>query len=76
MEDKEKLQVMLPHWIEHNGEHGKEFSKWAALLEEAGEKEAATLLTQAVSSLRTAEFFLKQALEKVGGPAKTDHHHH
>lgn len=29
MNDLEKLQVLLPHWIEHNAEHADELSSWA-----------------------------------------------
>jgi hypothetical protein len=29
MTDIEKLRALLPHWIEHNGEHAAEFSNWS-----------------------------------------------
>ena len=34
MNDLEKLQVLIPHWIEHNNEHADEFRRWA---EKAGD---------------------------------------
>ena len=29
MDETEKLRVLLPHWIEHNGEHAQEFRDYA-----------------------------------------------
>jgi hypothetical protein len=29
MDEIEKLRVLLPHWIEHNGEHAGEFREYA-----------------------------------------------
>lgn len=29
IEDREKLRLLLPHWIEHNTEHAAEFREWA-----------------------------------------------
>ncbi len=29
MDETEKLRVLLPHWIEHNGEHAAEFRDYA-----------------------------------------------
>lgn len=28
-QEREKLKVLLGHWIEHNKEHGEEFREWA-----------------------------------------------
>jgi len=74
----EKLRVMLPHWIEHNQGHGKEFAKWA---EEIADTDAALAeqLHQAVHSLEHAQEALEQALARIGGPAptsKTTGHNH
>lgn len=72
----EKLRVLLPHWIEHNHSHMKEFEKWAQALGKCGEKEAAGLIEKAISSLLGADKALSQALEKVGGPMEGHHRHH
>jgi len=78
MNDLEKLRVILPHWIEHNTGHGREFEKWAATLSEAGEEEIAGLLKQAYLFLQDADLVLKEALSKAGGEIKSGdpHHHH
>ena len=62
MEAIEKLQVLIPHWIEHNGEHAAEFRRWAA---QAGPAEAD--LAAAAERLETANESLQSALEKLGG---------
>ena len=82
MNDIDKLRVMLPHWIDHNQGHGKEFAQWAEKL--AGDSpEVAQLLRDAVQSLQKAQTSLENALEKAGGPLAApgqethshDHHH-
>ena len=77
MNDQEKLRVLLPHWIEHNEGHGKEFTKWANLLHGAGESDLADLLNRASASLKEADTVLRAALERSGGALQDhDHHHH
>ena len=66
MNEIEKLQVLLPHWIEHNQEHANEFRKWAAQAGEAG-----TDITNASQHLETANQFLQAAIEKLKGTSGT-----
>ena len=66
--DQEKLRVLLPHWIEHNGEHAKEFRGWA---ERAGV--AGSALLDAARLLEEANIRLQEGLEQLGGPL--EHHH-
>ena len=77
MNIKEKIQVMLPHWIEHNKGHGEEFSGWAEQLA-TEDPEIAELLQRAVRSLQEVQCALEEALEKAGGALESDggHHHH
>jgi hypothetical protein len=69
MKEIEKLRVLLPHWIEHNGEHAGEFRKWA---ERAGT--ARDALLAASDLVEEANARLEEALEQLGGPL--EHHHH
>jgi len=62
MEEIEKLRVLIPHWIEHNGEHAAEFRQWAA---RAGVAQAD--LMAAADALEAANKSLQAALEKLGG---------
>jgi hypothetical protein len=61
MKDSEKLRVLIPHWIEHNGEHAEEFRVWA---EKAGS--ARSDLMAAAEQLDEANCRLGEALERLG----------
>jgi len=71
MKELEKLRVLLPHWIEHNGEHAEEFREWA---QRAGEAEDPILA--AAELVEEANARLEEALEMLGGPSEHHHHHH
>ncbi len=73
MNELEKLRVLIPHWIEHNAEHGDEFRTWA---EKGGV--AKTDLLEASRQMELVNQALQAALEKLGGALKDDlfHHHH
>ena len=66
---QDKLRVLLPHWIDHNGEHAKEFRQWA---QRAGPAEPSILA--AAELVEEANAHLEEALETLGGPL--EHHHH
>lgn len=75
----EKLQVLLPHWIEHNHNHEAEFKKWVDLVRGEGQAALADLLDQAVASMAATDGLLKKALAEIGGPGHGHlhgHHHH
>jgi len=78
MKDLDKLRVILPHWIEHNSGHGKEYAHWARLMASSGEVELAGLLDKAAASIVEADAVLNEALRKAGGPVEGNngHHHH
>ncbi|GJQ59946.1 MAG: hypothetical protein D8M57_14060 [Candidatus Scalindua sp. AMX11] len=73
-----KLQVMLPHWIEHNNNHIAEFKKWEGEVRAESGQELAKLLEKAICDMEEAGKSLSEALEKVGGPleGESGHHHH
>ncbi len=80
MNHLEKLQVLLPHWIEHNSGHAEECRKWAAL---AAESEAAgevsSHLAAALIAMESVGKHLERALTAAGGANKDiegGHHHH
>jgi hypothetical protein len=62
--------VLIPHWIEHNGEHASEFRAWA---ERAGPAREA--LVSAARMLAEANGRLELALEELGGPIEHPHDH-
>ena len=65
--DIEKLNILLPHWIEHNAEHAAEFRTWA---ERAGP--AGVQIQAAADHLEAANEALQEALERLGGPLEQD----
>lgn len=72
----EKLQILLPHWIEHNHNHEAEFKKWATLVRSEKQGALAELLDKAVASMAETDAVLKMALAEIGGPGGGHHHHH
>jgi hypothetical protein len=75
MTELDKLRVLLPHWIEHNKGHGNEFTKWASFCREHSAPDLAALLDLAIAQLQQASETLTEALEKMGGPGPSHHHH-
>lgn len=71
-----KLQILLPHWVEHNHNHEAEFKKWAALARTEGQVALAELLDKAVASMRETDALLQKALTEIGGPGEGRQHHH
>jgi hypothetical protein len=69
MADRDKLRVLLPHWIEHNAEHAVEFRNWAEKVRAAGQEEIAEEIDLAAKELGWVSEALSAALEKLGALA-------
>ena len=55
-----KLNVLLPHWMEHNREHAAEYDKWALQAEAEGFTEVGAALKEAGDVIqKTNEKLLK-----------------
>ena len=77
MENKEKLQVLLQHWIDHNIGHAEEFDKWRHSAEHDGESAIAAAIGQAITEMEKVNTSLAKALKEAGGtPAGGGHRHH
>lgn len=76
MNNTEKLRILLPHWIEHNDEHGREFQRWAKAMEEDGNTETAEALVKAAAMAAEVSRALDKALKLAGGPLGDHSHHH
>lgn len=72
----EKLQVLLPHWVEHNRSHGAEFAKWAAAARAEGAGALADRLDAAAKHIAAADEILVKAQVELGGPAGGHDHPH
>ncbi len=69
-----KLRVLLPHWIEHNGEHAESFCTWAGRARAAGDAHLAAHIEEAARKIEAANRDLEGALEHIGAAA-SDHAH-
>lgn len=79
MNQLEKLQILLPHWIEHNQGHAEECRKWIDELSQGGAgaaEEVQENLKAAFLAMETVTNHLEKALGAAGGPKKDAHHGH
>ncbi|MBC8448426.1 MAG: hypothetical protein H8D78_11815 [Chloroflexi bacterium] len=67
MTDLAKLQVLLPHWIEHNDEHAAEFQEWAERARTVGQEGVAEEISLAAKQLGWVNEALAAAVEKLKG---------
>ena len=75
MNELEKLQVLLPHWIEHNQGHTEECRKW---VDQVGQEQVQSSLNAALEAMAQVSKHLNKALDAAGGSVATEerHHHH
>jgi nickel/cobalt exporter len=66
MNDRGKLRILLPHWIEHNAEHAGELRTWAEHMQFAGETGMAQSLFAAAASLEKAGEQLAKLSDEIG----------
>ncbi|MFP3975360.1 MAG: hypothetical protein ACLFVK_03960 [Dehalococcoidia bacterium] len=64
-QEKEKLKVLLDHWIEHNKEHADEFREWAEKAKNLSEQVVCDNIKMAANQLDEANEFLAKALEEL-----------
>jgi len=76
MENKEKLRVLLQHWIDHNKGHAEEFEKWRKTAGDEGMSSIAENIADAIVRMNEANASLTKALEEAGGPVQEGGHHH
>jgi hypothetical protein len=74
MNDLQKLRILLPHWIDHNRQHGTEYADWADRAAAAGDAAAATMIHEAAEAIRGANDTLQSALDELGGAIHRTHH--
>jgi hypothetical protein len=62
MDDKEKLPIIIEHWIEHNESHIAEYRQWAEKAGALGLKDVKARITEAVKEIIQSDNLLKEAL--------------
>lgn len=59
--EKEKLKILLTHWVKHNSEHTQGFSIWAEKAKGSGYLAVHDEIAQAVQQMDKANEFLLKA---------------
>lgn len=63
--DRDKIQHLLGHWIEHNQSHCESFEQWAGKLKEAGYPEVAEMILEASGKMEEATSLLEKAKDSI-----------
>jgi len=65
--EREKIKILLNHWIEHNKEHSQEFREWAKKAKGLGEAETCDDILEATQEMDKANDALLRALRTLEG---------
>jgi len=65
MMKREKIPLLIQHWIEHNESHGEEYRRWADIAREEGLERVEALILEAADRIRSANEKLKEALKDI-----------
>lgn len=76
MENKEKLRVLLQHWIVHNHGHVSEFTKWQKIMAADEMESLSEHIRMAAEQMNRVSEILANALDEAGGPTEGGGHHH
>ncbi len=66
MDQKEKLSVVIEHWIEHNQAHVGEYEKWARTAAELGLDTVKAEIEKAMKKISQSNDHLEKALKAAG----------
>ena len=65
--EREKIKILLNHWIENNKEHSQEFREWAEKAKGLGEIETCDDILEAAQEMDKANEALLRALRTLEG---------
>ena len=65
MDDREKLPIIIEHWIEHNETHLGEYRHWAEKAGEMGLHAVKARIAEAVKEIIQSNNLLKEALKEL-----------
>jgi rubrerythrin len=63
MDEMDKLQRLIEHWLEHNAEHVRTYQNWAGVAETHGRRDLAALLYEIAEENRKLESLFQRARE-------------
>jgi hypothetical protein len=61
MEEREKLSIVIEHWIEHNQSHMVEYRKWAQRAGELGLEMVKAAIEEAIEGIFQCNTYLLKA---------------
>jgi len=62
MDDREKLPIIIKHWIEHNESHIEEYRQWTQKAGEMDLEGIKTHITEAMEAIIQSNTLFKEAL--------------
>ena len=65
MDDREKLPIIIKHWIEHNESHVEEYRQWAKKAGEMGLAGVKVRITEAMEAMTQSNSRLEEALKEL-----------
>ena len=65
MDGREKLRILVDHWMKHNREHAEEFREWAGKARSFEEQAAGDNILKAAERLEEANVCLLRAEEEL-----------
>ena len=65
MDDREKLPIIIRHWIEHNLSHLEEHRSWTQKAGELGLERVKAKITEAMGEIARSNSRLEEALEEL-----------
>jgi hypothetical protein len=65
MDDKEKMPIIIKHWIEHNESHIEEYRQWAQKAGEMGLDGIKARITEAMDEIIRSNSSLGEALKEL-----------
>lgn len=70
MEDISKFEHLLTHWIEHNTSHEESYLNWIRRAEDAGRKDVADEIRQAMELARKISGHFDRAIQLLRGGSR------
>jgi hypothetical protein len=65
VEDRDRLPIIIRHWIEHNKSHLEEYSRWGQKAGEIGCERVKVKITEAMEKLSQSNSRLEEALQEL-----------
>ena len=64
-DERDKLKILLSHWVQHNSGHAREFREWAERARKLGQSMVGEDIMQAAQQMDKGNEFLLAALGRL-----------